>query len=71
MYARSNDVILDVWLDEKGFVTQAKARKSTDDPTAPKSSKKKRATKSNNDSMRIAGGDMTSGTPLEQVASGE
>ena len=71
MYARSNDVILDVWFDEKGFVTQAKARKSTDDPTAPKSSKKKRTAKSNNDGMRIAGGDMTSGTPLEQMASGE
>lgn len=30
MYARSNNVILDVWFDEKGYVVRAKARKATD-----------------------------------------
>ena len=71
MYARSNDVILDVWFDEKGYVTQAKARRSGDEPSKTKNSKHKRNAKNDNDGMRIAGGDMTSGTPLEQMASGE
>ena len=63
MYARSNDVILDVWFDEKGYVTQAKARKATDEPANVKG---KRSAKSR------AGGSTSkkNASPLEQVASG-
>ena len=63
MYARSNDVILDVWFDEKGYVTMAKARKAVDDPVKTKTSGGKRSAKSR------AGGHHTNtkknGTPLE------
>jgi len=45
LYARSNDVILDVYLDEKGFVTQAKARRASDEPVK-NTSKNKRSAKS-------------------------
>ena len=59
MYARSNDVILDVWFNEKGLVIQAKARRATDAPTSlPKSNKKK--TKKND-----GGGNWQNGTPLQ------
>lgn len=59
MYARSNDVILDVWFNEKGFVIQAKARRATDAPTSlPKSNKKK--IKKND-----GGGNWQNGTPLQ------
>ena len=59
MYARSNDVILDVWFNEKGFVIQAKARRATDAPTSlPKSNKKK--IKKNG-----GGGNWQNGTPLQ------
>ena len=43
MYARSNDVILDVWFDEKGYVLQAKARKATDEPVKTKNTGKRSA----------------------------
>ena len=63
MYARSNDVILDVWFDEKGYVTMVKARKAVDDPVKTKTSGGKRSAKSR------AGGHHTNtkknGTPLE------
>ena len=41
-YQRSNDVILDVWIDKKGIVTRAKARKSSDDPNASDQKKKEK-----------------------------
>jgi hypothetical protein len=43
MYARSNDVILDVWFDEKGYVVQAKARKAIDEPVKTKNTGKRSA----------------------------
>ncbi|MCR5512976.1 MAG: hypothetical protein K6F43_05370 [Prevotella sp.] len=45
LYTRSNDVILDVWFDEKGYVTQAKARKASDEPVK-NANKNKRSAKS-------------------------
>ena len=47
MYTRSNDVILDVWFDEKGYVTLAKARKANDEVgSGNKNAKSKRSAKS-------------------------
>ena len=65
-YARSNGVILDVFFDEKGYVTLAKARKATDQPVkAPKGTR----------TAKSRGGHASksskTATPLEQVASGE
>ena len=60
MYTRSNDVILDVWFDEKGYVTLAKARRANDDPINGKRTKGKRSAKSR------AGNVAKNGTPLEQ-----
>ena len=73
MYARSNDVILDVWFDNKGSVIKAKARRANDNPTQAKSknTRTQKTSKKNKRALRIAGGDMTSGTPLEQVDSGD
>ena len=68
MYTRSNNVILDVWFDEKGFVTLAKARKANDEPVETKG-KIKRSARSR------AGHETTNkdsnATPLEKIASGE
>ena len=68
MYTRSNNVILDVWFDEKGFVTLAKARKANDEPVETKGKIKR--------SARSRAGHATTNknsnaTPLEQIASGE
>jgi hypothetical protein len=66
MYARSNDVILDVFFDEKGYVILAKARMSFDKSTDPKKAKNNRSAKSRagKESTR-----MKNGTPLEHVES--
>jgi hypothetical protein len=66
MYTRSNDVILDVWFDEKGYVTLAKARRANDQPVNKKNRGKRSAK-----SMAGHGSTKQNGTPLEQIASGE
>jgi hypothetical protein len=66
MYTRSNDVILDVWFDEKGYVTKAKARRANDEPVNKKNRGKRSAK-----SMAGHGSTKQNGTPLEQIASGE
>lgn len=68
MYARSNDVILDVWFDEKGYVTEAKARKASDDSVNTNANNNKRSAKSRAGHSRE---DMKHASPLEQVASGK
>lgn len=68
LYARSNDVILDVWFDEKGYVTQAKARKASDDVSTTKG-KGKRSAKSRGGHDGVT--QKSGASPLEQVASGK
>jgi hypothetical protein len=60
-YARSNDVILDVWFDEKGNVTQAKARKATDAPNTPDALKKNKKKEKKN----LTPLEELSGVPIE------
>jgi len=62
MYARSNDVILDVWFNERGEVTKAKARKAGSGESV-KSSSKKKSTQRHHDGP--VGGTWDQGTPLE------
>jgi hypothetical protein len=69
MYARSNDVILDVWFDEKGYVTMAKARKAEDEPVKGKAAKGKRSAKSQ--AWHATQNTKKNGTPLEKLAEGE
>ena len=77
MYARSNDVILDVWFDEKGYVTMAKARRASDDPVNSKTAKAKRSAKSKAGSSTKKtqkGKDKSKGDEeitMEQLAPGE
>ena len=60
-YARSNDVILDVWFDEKSFVTQAKARKASDQPNTPEALKKNKKNKKKGPTLL----ERMSGVPVE------
>ena len=71
LYARSNDVILDVWFDEKGYVTQAKARRAEDEPAKNmnknKRSAKSRAGKSSTKSNAKGKSQKKMETPLEDA----
>ena len=62
MYSRSNDVILDVWFNDKGNVIKAKARKSSDASVPPQQTTQKKSAKKRYDGP--AGGTWTNGTPL-------
>ena len=71
MYTRSNDVILDVFFDEKGYVTLAKARMAFDKSTDPKKAKNNRSAKSRAGNAGKNNTKKKNGTPLEEVDSGE
>ena len=65
MYARSNDVILDVWFDEKqGHVVHAKARKATESTINLSKALKNKATQN---ARNAKGMMMRNATPLEEV----
>ena len=65
MYARSNDVILDVWFDEKqGHVVYAKARKATDSIINLSKALKNKAAQNVNNAKGMM---MRNATPLEEI----
>lgn len=65
MYARSNDVILDVWFDEKqGHVVYAKARKATDSIINLSKVLKNKAAQNVNNAKGMM---MRNATPLEEI----
>ena len=65
MYARSNDVILDVWFDEKqGHVVHAKARKATESTINLSKALKNKATQN---ARNARGMMMRNATPLEEI----
>jgi hypothetical protein len=69
MYARSNNVILDVWFNDQGRVTRAKARKAGTPSELPDNNKKgkdKRKQQSSQDADGPFGGTMSTGTPLTE-----
>jgi len=68
LYTRSNDVILDVWFDEKGYVTQAKARKASDEPVK-NANKNKRSAKSRGGKSSNTKTQTKQLTPLETMHS--
>ena len=68
LYTRSNDVILDVWFDEKGYVTQAKARKASDEPVK-NANKNKRSAKSRGGKSSNTKTQAKQQTPLETMHS--
>ena len=65
MYARSNDVILDVWFDEKqGHVVHARARKATESTINLSKALKNKATQN---ARNARGMMMRNATPLEEI----